>query len=452
MKHDFDHAVKRFGTYSMKWDDDDFFRIITPNLRLDKDTIRLNLADMDFRCAPAIARAMHRVADFENFGYTTASSAPEYKPSIIGWYHRRHGVEIKPEWIVHSNGALDGVQQTILAFSQPGEGVILCRPIYRNFTSVIQQTGRHVANCQMLYHKNGRYEMDWEGLEQVCAQPENKVFVLCSSQNPVGRVWTREELARIAEVCRKNGVVVVSDEIHSDIVRKGVKHVPIIDAVEDLSNIIMVSGTNKTFNLMGLHCAYSIIPNDALREKFQAGYESAMPTAFALAGMIAAYNESEDWVDQLNDYLDDTIAAAAFVAEHSIVREIAAGRPDASDLAQAAAFGKAVTEKLAKGDETPIQVPGDPDYRKKQSGGEQPFHPTGGSGCVRCGACTKRCPLGAIPAEDPSGVIGKKCINCMRCVAVCPTKARKLPAPMLMAADAMLKKNAAVPRSPELFL
>ena len=308
MKHDFDHAVKRFGTYSMKWDDDDFFRIITPNLRLDKDTIRLNLADMDFRCAPAIARAMHRVADFENFGYTTASSAPEYKPSIIGWYHRRHGVEIKPEWIVHSNGALDGVQQTILAFSQPGEGVILCRPIYRNFTSVIQQTGLHVANCQMLY-KNGRYEMDWEGLEQVCAQPENKVFVLCSPQNPVGRVWTREELARIAEVCRKNGVVVVSDEIHSDIVRKGVKHVPIIDVVEDLSNIIMVSGTNKTFNLMGLHCAYSIIPNDALREKFQAGYESAMPTAFALAGMIAAYNESEDWVDQLNDYLDDTIAA-----------------------------------------------------------------------------------------------------------------------------------------------
>lgn len=310
MQYDFDHELKRFGTYSMKWDDDAFFKIITPNLRLDKDTIRLNLADMDFRCAPAIAKAMHRVADFENFGYTTATSAPEYKPAIIGWYQRRHGTAIRPEWIVHSNGALDGVEQTIIAFSQPGDGIILCRPIYRNFTSVIDRTGRHAVNCQMLNHGDGNYELDWAGLEQVCSQPENKVFVLCSPQNPVGRVWTRAELIRIAEICRKNGVILVSDEIHSDIIRKGVKHIPIIDAVDDLSNIIMVSGTNKTFNLMGLHCAYSIIPDDALRSGFQKNYEPAMPTAFALAGMIAAYNESEDWVDQLNAYLDATMTFA----------------------------------------------------------------------------------------------------------------------------------------------
>ena len=310
MKYDFDHELRRFGTYSMKWDDDAFFKAITPNLRLDKDTIRLNLADMDFRTAPAVVKAMHRVADFENYGYVTASSAPEYKPAIIGWYQRRHGVTIQPEWIIHSNGALDGVEQTILAFSKPGEGIVLCRPIYRNFTNVIERTGRHVANCQMINRGTGAYEMDWEQMEEVCAQPENKVFVLCSPQNPVGRVWTKEELARIAEICRKNGVVVVSDEIHSDIIRKGVKHTPIIDAVEDLSNIIMVSGVNKTFNLMGLHCAYSVIPDETLRKQFQAGYEPAMPTAFALAGMIAAYNESEDWVDALNEYLDDTLTAA----------------------------------------------------------------------------------------------------------------------------------------------
>lgn len=307
MQYDFDHTLDRFGTFSMKWDDDAFFKIITPNLRLDKDTIRLNLADMDFRTAPAVIQAMHRVADFGTYGYVTPSSAPEYKPAIIGWYQRRHHVTIRPEWIVHSNGALDGVQQTILAFSKPGEGVILCRPIYRNFTSVTDQTGRHVANCQMLNRGDGRFEMDWEGLEKVCAQPENKVFVLCSPQNPVGRVWTVEELRRIAEICRKNGVVVVSDEIHSDIIRKGVKHTPIIDAVDDLSNIIMVSGVNKTFNLMGLHCAYSVIPDEALRKQFTAGYETPMPTAFALAGVIAAYNESEDWVDALNAYLDDSL-------------------------------------------------------------------------------------------------------------------------------------------------
>lgn len=310
MRYDFDHEVPRFGTYSMKWDDDAFFKIITPKMRLDKDTIRLNLADMDFRCAPAIAKAMHRVADFENYGYTTANSAVEYKQSIIDWYRRRHGMELLPEWIIHSNGALDGVEQTILAFSKPGEGVVLCRPIYRNFTNVIERTGRHVCNCQMVNHGNGDYRMDWERLETVCAQPENKVFVLCSPQNPVGRVWTREELEKTARICRKNGVILVSDEIHSDIIRKGVRHIPILDAVEDKSNIIMVSGVNKSFNLMGLHCAYTVIPDRELRERFQRGYEPPMPTPFAIAGTIAAYNESEDWLNQLNEYLDDTMSAA----------------------------------------------------------------------------------------------------------------------------------------------
>lgn len=329
MKYDFDHELKRFGTYSMKWDDDAFFKIITPNLRLDRDTIRLNLADMDFRCAPAITKALHRVADFENFGYTTVTSAPEYKPAIINWYQRRHGVTVKPEWILHCNGALDGVKQTVVAFSQPGDGVIICRPIYRNFTNIIEGVGRRVVNCQMLNKGEGRFEMDWDGLEKVCAQPENKVFVLCSPQNPVGRVWTREELRRVADICRKNGVVVVADEIHSDIVRKSVKHTPIIDAVDDLSNIIMVSGVNKTFNLMGLYCSYCVIPDDALRQKFQTGFETPMPTAFALAAMIAAYNESEDWLDELNDYLDDAMPAIV-EAIHEKLPKVKAYVPEGS--------------------------------------------------------------------------------------------------------------------------
>lgn len=318
MKYDFDHEIPRFGTYSMKWDDDDFFKILTPNMRLDRDTIRLNLADMDFRCAPPIAKAMHRVADFQNYGYTTANSAPEYTQSIIDWYHRRHHITIHSEWIVHSNGAIDGVEQAILAFSAPGDGIILCRPIYRNFTSITEKTGRHVANCQMINRGNGMYEMDWEQLEKICASPENKVFILCSPQNPVGRVWTREELHRLANLCRENNVILVSDEIHSDIIRKGVVHVPIIDAVDDLSNIILVSGANKTFNLMGLHCAYTIIPNENLRRQYTKDYDPPMPTPFAIAGMTAAYNECEDWVDQLNDYLDNTMASIVKLIEEKL--------------------------------------------------------------------------------------------------------------------------------------
>lgn len=310
MKYDFDHEVQRFGTYSMKWDDDDFFRILTPNIRLDKDTIRMNLADMDFRCAPAITKALHRVADFENFGYTTPNSAPEYKQSIIDWYRRRHGTHIEARWIVHSNGAIDGVEQAIRAFSEPGDGIILCRPIYRNFTSTIDKTGRRAENCQMICKGEGHYEFDWEGVEKLCRKPENKVFILCSPQNPVGRVWTMEELKRLSALCLRNNVILVSDEIHCDIVRKGVKHIPIIDAADDLSNIIMISGTNKTFNLMGLHCAYSIIPDENLRATYEKGYELPMPTAFAIAGMVAAYNESEDWLDELNEYLDETMSMA----------------------------------------------------------------------------------------------------------------------------------------------
>ncbi len=283
---------------------------MAPGLRLDKDTIRLYMADMDYKTAPAVIAAMHRVADHGTYGYTTATAAPEYKPAIIGWYQRRHGVTIKPEWILHANGALDGVKQTIIAFSEAGDGVILCRPIYTNFTETIERLGRRVVNCQMIDEGNGAYRFDWNQLELFCAQPENKVFVLCSPQNPVGRVWKREELAKVAEFCRRNGVIVVSDEIHSDLVRKGIRHIPIIAAAQDLSNVIMVSGVNKTFNLMGLHCAYAVIPDEKLRAAYRKGYKTSMPTPFAIAGMIAAYNESEDWVDALNEYLDDTLRTA----------------------------------------------------------------------------------------------------------------------------------------------
>jgi len=310
VQYDFDHALDRRNTYTMKYDDSDYFRRLAPGIRLDEDTIRLLLADTDFPCAPPITAAMHRVADFGTFGYTTADSTPAYKDSVIHWYDRRFGLKLEREWIIHSNGALDGVGQTVQAFSEPGDGVILCHPVYSNFTGVIHRMGRKVAPCHLLQPAVGDYRMDWDLFRKVCARPENKVFILCSPENPIGRVWTREELRRMADICRENGVVLVSDEIHSDIVRKWVRHTPIIDAVDDLSNIVMVSGVNKTFNLMGLHCAYSVIPDRALRERFQQDYETGMPTPFAMAGMIAAYTECEDWVDALNQYLDESMELA----------------------------------------------------------------------------------------------------------------------------------------------
>lgn len=310
MKFDFDHAVDRGGTYSMKYDDPGYFFKRAPGIRLDKDTIRLMLADMDFQCAPAITQAMHRVADLGAFGYTTADAAPEYKAAIISWYQRCFDLKLEKDWIIHCNGALEGVAQAVRAFSQPGDGIILCHPVYSNFTGTIHQQGRKVAACHLLQPSLGEYCMDWEKFQKVCARPENKVFILCSPANPVGRVWSREELARMAEICRENGVVLVSDEIHSDIVRRDIRHLPIIEAAEDLSNIILVSGANKAFNLMGLHCAYSIIPDPALRERFEKDYGADMPSPFAIAAMIAAYTEGEEWLDQLNQYLDESLTLA----------------------------------------------------------------------------------------------------------------------------------------------
>ncbi len=305
MEYNFDKALNRSGTYSMKYDDDGYFKRLVPEIRLDQDSLRLMIADMDFQGPPAVIKAMHRVADHGTYGYTTADAAPEFRGSIIRWYQKRYQFQLKPEWIVYSAGALDGVGRVITAFSDPGDGVIICCPVYSNFTTVIHMHGRKVVNCQKLQESLGDYRMDWEKFEELCAVPENKVFVLCSPENPVGRVWEREELVRMAAICKAHDVILVSDEIHSDIVRAGIRHWPILQAVEDHSNLVMVSGTNKSFNQMGLQCAYSVIPDDALRAKFTDGYIATMPTPFALAGMIAAYDESEDWLNALNAYLDE---------------------------------------------------------------------------------------------------------------------------------------------------
>lgn len=310
MTYDFDKPVYRKGTYSMKYDDKRFFEAFVPNIRLEDDTARFMLADMDFHCPEPITKALHRVADFGNYGYISLGGVPEFQASIIHWYQKRHGYTIAPEEIVYSCGALDGIEQTIAAFSQPGDGVVLCYPVYRNFTVSVLRLKRKVVGCHLLYDGQGNYQMDWAGFEKACADPNNKVFVLCSPHNPLGIVWKPEELARMADICRKNGVVLVSDEIHSDILRRGVTHTPILAAVEDKSNIIMVSGPNKTFNLMGLHCAFSVIQDEGLRKKFTEGYMPVQPTAFALAAMIAAYNECEDWLEQLIDYLDGNLQYA----------------------------------------------------------------------------------------------------------------------------------------------
>lgn len=310
MKYDFDHVPARFGTATMKYDDKAFFDAFFPGLRLDQDTIRIMVADMDFQCPPAITEALKKTAEQSTFGYTRAQACPEFYRSVINWYKRRYHYDVPADAIVYAGGALDGVEQTIAAFSQPGDGVIVCCPVYSHFLTSIKTLGRRMVDCHLIRDEDGYYHMDWAAFEAACQDPANKVYALCSPDNPIGVVWPEEDLRRMGAICKENGVVLVSDEIHSDLVRKGVTHTPILAAVEDTSNIIMIGGPNKSFNLMGLHCAYSIIPDRELRQRYEAVHDIALPTPFALAAMVAAYDLCEDWLDQLNEYLDESLSMA----------------------------------------------------------------------------------------------------------------------------------------------
>lgn len=278
MNYNFDEIIERRGSASMKWDLDTLIPLWGMEGRWDKDTIPMMVADMDFACPPALVESLRQVTERRIFGYTICEADPRYAASIVGWYRRRHGSQIKPEWINYSNGCLPSVCAAIKAFSEPGDGVILMRPVYGHFNGTIEhEAKRKIVNCQLL-NDNGYYTVDWAAFEAACAEEHNRIFLLCSPENPVGRVWSREELARMVSICQKHGVVLVSDEIHSDLVRRGQKHIPIFDAAESTKNIILINGINKSFNVAGLMCAYTIIPDEETRKAFLEHFAEALPT------------------------------------------------------------------------------------------------------------------------------------------------------------------------------
>ena len=308
MKYDFDRIIDRRGTYSSKWDGPKYNTARRgPNTKWDEETIPLFVADMDFACSPGIIAAMHRVADHGIYGYTSHAVEPRYLTALADWYRRRYNTELKEEWIGYADGSVSAINCAIETFTNPGDGIIIQRPVYGHFTGMIEQeTHRRVADSHLI-NDNGYYRIDWEDFEAKCAKPENRAFILCSPANPVGRVWTGEELRRMAEICRKHRVLLIADEIHSDILRRGVTHVPILNVTTEWDNIILITGINKSFNLAGLKCSNVIIPDAQLRGIFNRAYGRRSPTPFGVAALIAAYDESEEWLDELNLYLDGNI-------------------------------------------------------------------------------------------------------------------------------------------------
>ncbi len=307
MKYDFDTPVNRFGTYSAKWDGS--------AARYKPGFIPLFVADMDLKCAPQIIKALHRTADHEIFGYTMPPQ--EYFDAVIRWFDTHYGWKIEKDWILPSAGTCSGINKVIEAFSNIGDGVIITRPVYGHFTGMIEgDTHRKAVDCHLHLDENNVWRMDFDEIEKQCSDSHNRIFLLCSPHNPVGRVWEPWELQKIVEITKRHNVLLIVDEIHCDLIRKGVKFTSVGTMTDDYSNIVVAGGLGKTFNIAGLACSNLIIPNKFLRERYrQAGGGGGM-TPFGVSAVISAYTECDDWVEELNEYLDGNVELAMnFFAE-----------------------------------------------------------------------------------------------------------------------------------------
>ena len=310
MKYNFDEVIERQGTFSMKWDYAEFLKTYGITERFDENTIPVHTADMDFRCAQPISDALRRLSEHNIYGYTAVfpyGIGLKYYEAVTHWFKRRHNWTILPEEVIYINGTVEAVKLAIEAFTEKGDGVLINRPIYSPFAMVILKTGRVVVNSQLRNNNNdGYYTIDYEDFEAKAADAKTRLFILCNPHNPTGRIWTDEELIRMAGICRKQGISIVTDEIHGDLIRQGMECHPLASVV-DPKGILTCTAVNKTFNLAGLHATNVVIQDPDLRKKFMDSIGWIMPNPFTVAAVIAAYNEGEEWLEQLREYLDGNI-------------------------------------------------------------------------------------------------------------------------------------------------
>ena len=299
MEYNFDEIIDRKKTNCAKWD-------ILSKRPGSEDIIPLTVADMDFRVAEPIIRAIIKRTQHGVFGYSFPGS--EYYDAVIKWMHRRFGWQVDKKWIVNIPGIVPALNYAVQAFCYPGDKVIVQTPIYPPFIHAVENNGCHIAENPLINEK-GKYRMNLEQLEMLAENPKTKLFFLCSPHNPVGRVWSTDELIKAAEICIRNNVIIVSDEIHNDIILRGYKHNILGGLREDIAeNSIICTSTNKSFNIAALKSANIIIRNEKIRNDFERIIENNHVKSYnplITESVIAAYNESEDWLEQLLDYLTD---------------------------------------------------------------------------------------------------------------------------------------------------
>lgn len=295
MKYNFDEIVSRRHTCSYKWDS-------APSD--EKEVLPLWVADMDFRTAPVIVEALEWRVRHGIFGYVRVPDA--YYESVARWFARRHGWKMETDWIIYTSGVVPAISAVIKALTVPGDGVVVQTPVYNCFFSSIRNNGCRVVPNPLIY-ENRTYRIDFEDLDRKTADPGVRLLLLCNPHNPAGRVWTREELARIGEICQKNGVRVIADEIHCELVFPGHEYVPFASTGENqLRNSVTCVSPSKAFNLAGLQIASIISCDRVVRERIDRAIninEVCDVNPFGVEATIAAYEGGEDWLLQLLDYL-----------------------------------------------------------------------------------------------------------------------------------------------------
>lgn len=293
MKYDFDEIIPRRDTNSYKWDTE-----------TEDDILPMWVADMDFHTAPAIIDALKKRVEHAIFGYTKVPS--KYYDSIVDWFGRKHNWKIEKDWIIYTTGVVPALSAIIKALTSPGDKILVQTPVYNCFFSSIRNNGCEIVSNPLIYI-NGTYQIDFDDLEKKAIDPKVKLLLLCNPHNPAGRVWTKQELVCIGKICLQNGILIIADEIHCELIFPGYTYTPFASVSEDfLTHSVICTSPSKAFNLAGLQIANIISANRNIRMKIEKAIninEVCDVNPFGVEALIAAYNNSEEWLDKLNHYL-----------------------------------------------------------------------------------------------------------------------------------------------------
>lgn len=299
MKYDFDKIFNKENTDSVKWN-------FTKKVLGYDDVIPMWIADMDFETVPEVKEAIMKRAAQGIYGYSEIMDG--YYDAITNWMEKRHQWKIEREWLSISPGVVTALSIIVKAFTHPGDKVIIQSPVYYPFFNSIYRNGCEILNNPLKAVEN-RYYIDFEDLEEKIKDERVKLMIICNPHNPIGRVWTKEELQKIGEICLKHDVIVVSDEIHCDLIYKGYKYTPFASISKKFEqNSITCTAPSKTFNLAGLQTSNIIIPNKKLRKEYNIALENMGISRLNLFGAIgceAAYEYGEEWLEQLLDYIEE---------------------------------------------------------------------------------------------------------------------------------------------------